>query len=203
MSRHATWQAIFILGLVACLVATGCSGFFVEPQLSTITISPASPSLVTGATQQFTAVGTYSDGSTSVIGSAAWSTSNVTVLAVNTSGVATAIGAGSVTLSASSGAATGSTTVTVETSPLSSIAISPINPSVSLASTTTQQFTATATFTDGSTRDVSSSVTWSSSNTTIATINSTGLATLIKAGTTTIKATSGAITQQTTLTVTQ
>ena len=34
------------------------------PTLTSIAVTPASPSIVTGATQQFTATGTYSDGST-------------------------------------------------------------------------------------------------------------------------------------------
>ena len=54
---------------------------------------------------------------------------------------------------------------------LTSIAVTPANPSIPDA--TTLQFMATGTFTDGSTEDLTDSVVWSSSNTTQATISST------------------------------
>ena len=84
---------------------------------------------------------------------------------------------------------------------LVAITISPNNPTIQPSKT--QQFTATGTFGDNSTRDISSSVTWSSSNANAATINSSGLAT---AGTstgvsTTITARSGNQTASTSLTV--
>jgi len=65
---------------------------------------------------------------------------------------------------------------------------------------TTQQFTATGTYSDSTTGNVTSSVTWSSSNTAVATISNAGLATSIAAGSTTITATSGSISGSTTLT---
>jgi len=84
---------------------------------------------------------------------------------------------------------------------LVAITISPSNPTIQPGKT--QQFTATGTYGDNSTKDISSSVTWSSSNANAATINSSGLAT---AGTsigvtTTITAKSGNQTASTTLTV--
>src|SRR5262245_8012090 len=85
--------------------------------------------------------------------------------------------------------------------PLRSIAVTPSNPSVTVGST--QQFTATGTYSDGSTQNVTSQVTWASSNTAAATINSSGLATAVAAGTTTISATLGSVHGSTGLTVTQ
>lgn len=52
-----------------------------------------------------------------------------------------------------------------------------------------QQYTAVAALSDGTTTDVTSSTTWTSTNTSVATINSTGLATSVAAGSTTINAT--------------
>ena len=58
---------------------------------------------------------------------------------------------------------------------LTSIAVTPANPSV--AKGLTQQFTATGTYTDGSTADLTSQVTWASATPSVATINSSqGLA---------------------------
>ncbi len=83
---------------------------------------------------------------------------------------------------------------------LVSIAVTPANPSI--AAGAHQQFTATGTYSDGSHQDLTSSATWSSSVTSVATITTTGLATGVAAGTTTIKAASGTISGTTTLTVT-
>ncbi len=90
------------------------------------------------------------------------------------------------------------------TAALSSIAVTPTGPSIALG--TTQQFTATGTYSDSSTRDITTSVTWSSSDTSAATISnvtgSKGLATSVASGSTTITAILGTIPGNTTLTVT-
>ena len=80
-----------------------------------------------------------------------------------------------------------------------SIAVTPANPSVTVGKT--QQFTATGTYSDNSTQNLTSSVTWASSNISIATINSTGLATAATAGATAISATMGGVVGSTTFTV--
>lgn len=69
---------------------------------------------------------------------------------------------------------------------LVAIAVSPASQSIQLSGT--QQFMALGTFGDNTTRDVTSSVIWTSSSTNIATINSSGLATGIATGVTTITA---------------
>lgn len=84
---------------------------------------------------------------------------------------------------------------------LSSIAVTPATPSITVAAT--QQFTATGTYSNGSKADITASVTWSSSDTAIATVVSTsGLATAVAAGTPTITATSGSVSGNTVMTVT-
>jgi len=82
---------------------------------------------------------------------------------------------------------------------LASISLSPTNASVVLEATL--QFTATGTYTDRSTANLSTSVTWSSSNTPVATISNKGLATPVANGTTTITATAGGVSGKTLLTV--
>jgi 6-phosphogluconolactonase (cycloisomerase 2 family) len=76
---------------------------------------------------------------------------------------------------------------------LSSIAVTPANPA-HLKVGSTQQFTATGTFSDGSVSDISSSVTWNSGTAATATISATGLATGVAAGTTSITASQGTVT---------
>jgi Bacterial Ig-like domain (group 2) len=83
---------------------------------------------------------------------------------------------------------------------LTSIAITPANPSI--APGNTQQFTAKGNYSDGSTQDFTTAVTWSSSNTAAATIvANTGVATTVASGTTTISATLGSVSGMTTLQV--
>ena len=70
---------------------------------------------------------------------------------------------------------------------LTAIAVTPGTPSV--AAGRTQQFTATGTFSNGETRDITSLVTWTSSTTPVSTINSAGLAQSYSQGSSTITAT--------------
>lgn len=70
---------------------------------------------------------------------------------------------------------------------IASIAVTPATPTV----TTTQQMIATATMEDGSTRVVTSLVTWASSDATKGTVSAGGLVTGVADGTTTISATLG------------
>ncbi len=83
---------------------------------------------------------------------------------------------------------------------LDSIEVTPANPSIEPDAI--RQFTATGTYSDGGTKDLTASVTWSSSVETCATIDASGLATAVASGATTITATSGGITGTTDLTVT-
>jgi galactose oxidase-like protein/Big-like domain-containing protein len=109
-----------------------------------------------------------------------------------------------VTLTATLG---GSATATVTVTPtltLTSLAVTPTNPSIVTGGT--QQFTATGTFSDGSTQNLTTSVTWASSITAVATISNTtgsqGRATGVGTGSTTISATSGSVSGSTVLSVT-
>jgi len=169
--------------------------------LSSITVTPASPSIAKGGTQQFTTTGTYSDGSTqNLTNSVTWSSSNTSVATISATGLATGVGTGSSTIQAASGSITGSTTLNVTAAVvLSSITVTPANPSIRKG--TTQQFTATGNYSDGSRRDLTNLVTWRSSDTSVATISSTGLATAVGVGTSIIQATSGTVTGSTALTV--
>jgi uncharacterized protein YjdB len=82
---------------------------------------------------------------------------------------------------------------------LVSIDVTPNAPTINLG--TTQQFTATGTYSDASTANITGSVTWSSGTPITATIDSAGLATSVGHGTTIITATQGVISGSETLTV--
>ncbi|MGD0915175.1 MAG: DUF3443 family protein [Thermodesulfobacteriota bacterium] len=176
--------------------------------LVSIAVQPASPSIVLGTTEQFTATGTYSDNSTrNLTASVIWSSSAKSVATISNTagskGKATSVAAGTTTIRATSMNISGSTTLTVTPATLVSIAVASSNPSIVLG--TTEQFTAIGTYSDSSTQNLTASVTWSSSAKSVATISnaagSKGKATSGAAGTTTITAASGNISGSTTLTV--
>jgi hypothetical protein len=169
--------------------------------LQSIAVTPANPSVTKGLTQQFTATGTFSDNSTqNLTSSVTWASATTSVATITAAGLATAVGAGTSTISATLGGITGSTVMTVTAAALQSIAVTPANPSV--AKGLTQQFTATGTFSDNSTQDLTSSVTWASATTTVATITAAGLATAVGTGTSAISATLNGISGSTVFTVT-
>jgi hypothetical protein len=82
---------------------------------------------------------------------------------------------------------------------LSSMSVTPVGSSISAGST--QQFAATGSYSNGSTQDLTSQVTWASSDNSVATVTSAGLATGVGPGSTTISATLGGIAGNTELTV--
>ncbi len=87
------------------------------PNLVSIAVTPANPSIPQGATQIFTATGTFSDNSTQQLASATWSSSNTSVAAVtndstNHGEAYVLASAGSTTMTACTGSICGSTTLT-------------------------------------------------------------------------------------------
>jgi len=182
------------------------------PTLSSIAVTPANPSIAVGAIVRLTATGTYSDQSTQdVTASATWTSSAVAVATVGsgttgTPGVATGVSIGTATITAAAGSVSNSVKLAVVGSPVvTSIAITPASPSLSAGSTT--QLTATATYSDGTSGDISHAATWASSNTGTAVVethgqSSPGLVTALASGSTTITATYTGITGTDAVTVT-
>ncbi len=170
------------------------------PVLMSITVSPATAAIALGTSQQYKATGTYSDGSIQDrTGSATWSSTVPSVAGVDSGGLASGGGQGSITITATVGTITGTATLTVGPPELVSLAITPANASFALG--TTLPLKATGTYTDGSTLDVTSSVAWSMVNSAIASVNSQGLATSAAVGSTSVNATWGSITGTTTVSV--
>ena len=178
---------------VTLTVITSASG------LSSIAITPAFPAdLGVGASQQLTAVGTYSDGTTADITSkVTWVSSNTAIAAVFANGAVTGEGSGNANITAALSGIT-STSLKLTIKAISSILITPGASTRNLDIGATQQFTAIATYSDGASADISSQVTWLSSNTQVATIYANGLATGIAVGSAGITATLGGVTGQAT-----
>jgi uncharacterized protein YjdB len=164
-----------------------------QATLSSISVLGAG-SLSAGSTLQLSAQGTYTDKSTqSITSQATWLSSDATVASVNASGLVTALKAGSVTISASMNSVSGNAGVTVTAATVVLTAINVGTPSPSLAAGNTEQLTATGVYSDNSTQALTSQVTWSSSDTTVASVSAAGVLTAVKAGSVTLTATLGAV----------
>jgi hypothetical protein len=168
------------------------------PTLQSITVTPAAVTIGVGATQQYTATGTYSDGSMKTLTTETWDSSETSIATISATGLATTVAAGSTTITASCNEISGTTPLTVSAATLLSIAVTPAGATIPAGGT--EQYTATGTYSDGTMGTLPTEI-WSSSNTSIAAISSTGLATAVAVGTTTITATCGDVTGNTTLTV--
>jgi len=161
--------------------------------LVSIAVTATNLSMPVGVTQQFTATGTFSDTSTlDLTASASWSSSNTAAATISASGLASSLAVGTSTIRATVGAVTNTTTLTVNTATLSSIAVTPVGATVPVGSS--QQYTATGTYSNGTSFNITSLVTWSSNNARKISMTSGGLATRLHNGAANITATKGAIT---------
>ncbi len=172
----------------------------VAKKVTSIQVTPTNPTAVLGINQPFVATAVYDDNTTgAVTGASTWTSSDPTVASVGTAGgtagVATPIKAGTTTVTANYQGVSGTSVLTVSTAKLKSIAITPSPLSIVIGGH--QQLTATGTWDDNSTRDITNNVTWLSSSgdaggDTIATVSnaagSRGLFTAVSAGSVTITA---------------
>jgi 6-phosphogluconolactonase (cycloisomerase 2 family) len=172
-----------------------------EATLTSLAVTPANPAILTstpGATQQFIAVGTFSDGSRQYLtSSVAWTSDAVGVATISPTGRATTTGFGTATITATLGGHAASTTLTVTAATLLSITLTPQDFTISQG--TGIQFFATGYFSDGTTVNITNLMTWESSAAGVAVIDANGLATSVAPGSTTITATLNGVTSSTTL----
>jgi 6-phosphogluconolactonase (cycloisomerase 2 family) len=202
MNRRTSAVVVLAFSLALLFGLAACNSG--SPTLRYITISPATATISVGNTQQYTATGYYSNGAITSGISVTWASTSPAVATIDpVAGVATAVGAGTTTINAYASGIT-ATSAMLSVNALTSLTIAPQNQTI--AATDTEQFTATGTFKnpDGttSTTDVSSQVTWGSSNTNIFTISSSGLATPVGPnGSSVISAALDGLTASTNLTV--
>ena len=144
--------------------------------LASIAISPSSASIVKkGTQQQYTVTGTFTDGSTQVL-APAWASDAPAVLTIDAAtGLATAIAPGTAHITAAASGQILMTDVTVTSAMLQSLAVTPANPTLGINGTL--HLTATGAFSDNTTQDLTSAVSWVSSDGRVAVITAGGLAT--------------------------
>jgi len=193
-------RALFLVALAAPIA--GCTNQLVD----SITVSPTAQTISAGQTFQFTATGVVGHGTnhpstTSIItDQVTWTSSLPSVATINSSGVATAVGTGSTTITATINGYTGTISASATLSVSSSgggvgsvTGITAVNVIPGSQSVTgpgqTSQFIAIGTNSAGATVDLTNQVAWSSSSVQIATVGgNTGLATAVGQGTVTITA---------------
>ena len=163
----------------------GCGTGSGEAKLVSIAITPANQSIAKGTTLQLAATGTYADKKTKVLDEVTWESGQPGIAAIDTTGVATAASEGVARISATFEGVTGATSISIGKPALQSISVTP-NPS-SLPIGESEQLTATGTYSDGSVQDVTHTVVWTSSASTV-TVALQGVATGAAMGAATISA---------------
>ena len=185
LSKQARWSAQAVGGGAVAMLAPGLlpasqpgqlqvtvqygdTQLQVPVEVSAVTfkslaVSPSGPVFAKGTTQQLAATGTYSDGSTKDLTTqVSWSVMDVTgsgVVSVDGKGLLLGKSVGKAEVSARYRTKTATTTAEVTAAALTGLAVSPSSPSI--AKGTSQAFKAMGTFTDGSTQEIPSGVTWS------------------------------------------
>jgi hypothetical protein len=168
-------------------------------QVNNVTVTPATPTIGVGATQQMAA--TARDGSNAVINGlpVTWGSGTPSVATISASGLVTGVANGPTTVTATVGGVQGNTTVTVSGGiSVGSITVAPLGPLSGNATTT-----AVATVLDPSNNVIGAAVQWSSTNPMVARVAADGTVQALGNGTTNIKATIGAVNGQAALTVNQ
>ncbi len=170
-------------------------------ELESITVTPDRPTILIQSTKEFRATGTYVGGITDdITWLVTWSSSDTSVATIGRSGTAGSVGFGTATITATLGTISGSTQLTVLPDDLLSLSITPDNAGFVLGGAP-QQFHVTGTRKDYSVFDATTSVAWSSSDTSVATVSETGVVTVLAPGSTTIKVTWEGVEATTLLTV--
>src|SRR6266513_4824424 len=155
--------------------------------VASVMVSPSAANIAITGTVQLTATPLDANGNPLTGRAISWSSSNNNIATVNGSGLVTGVTAGSGTITATSEGQSGTASITVADAPVASVTVTP--PSASVPAGQTVQLTATLKDANGNVL-TGRTVTWASNNTTVATVNSSGLVTTKVAGSATITATS-------------
>jgi hypothetical protein len=178
--------------LLASLSLSGCGGgggsdsVIPVVSLRTLDINAIGADLKISETFQLSVIGTYSDNSTRDLTSlVTWSVTDTATLGVSNTGLLTAISVGIISVTASLEGV--SESIQVEVLPaLDSLSITDISSTFKVEKIF--QLTVTGTYSDGTSQNLTSLVTWSVSDSAIIEVSNTGLLTTISPGTSSVLA---------------
>jgi uncharacterized protein YjdB len=204
--RRFPYFSRFAAPIAIAILLSSCGGFFpASTQIVSISLSPTSAYVKPQGTTQFSATATFGNNTTGdVTSQVSWTSSNESVATVNNSGLLTGVALGTATLTAKSNnsSVTATAPITVSAKTITAISLNPSSVTLTISlNQTQQQFTAQATFSDGSVGDVTNTASWTSSSTSVATVSSSGLAQAVAAGSATISASAGGFVGTAALTV--
>src|SRR5437763_4681467 len=155
--------------------------------VAAVTVSPASASVPAGQTVQLSATPKDASGNALTGRTVTWASSNTSVATVSSSGLVHGVVAGSASITATSEGKSGSSAITVTAVPVATVTVSPASATVFVGQTL--QLSATPKDANGNTL-TGRTITWGSSNNTVATVSSSGLVSGVATGSATITATS-------------
>ncbi|WP_419161556.1 Ig-like domain-containing protein [Candidatus Palauibacter sp.] len=168
------------------------------PRPTTVTVTPAThPLTALDATVQLTAEVRDQNGQVMAGAGVTWTSNATSIATVGGSGLVTAAGNGTATITATAGSVSGSATVTVSQE-VTEVAISPS--ADTLVAGDTLRLAAEA-FDENGHAVAGAAFTWSSSDTSVTVVDPTGLATGVDAGEAEVSATSSGVTGRVELTV--
>ncbi len=171
----------------------------IQTPVATLVVAPSGVTLRVGNAFQFSDTAKDANGNVLTGRTVTWLSSDTNIAPIDQSGLVIARKAGTTVITARSGGATGTATVTVSSVPVKKIVIAPAHPTVVLHEET--QLSAT---TQDSAGNILSgrAVTWTSRNTSIATVDpATGLVTGVAVGADSIIATSESVSAGVSVTV--
>ena len=177
------------LPLFAVALLLACSSDGGPESVASVTVSPPTASVDVGDTQAFTATARDADGDVLSGRSFTWTSSATGTATVTSGGVATGVSAGTAAIRAETGGITGSAQLTVVIPGPAIVAITPDSADVAVG----QTVQLSATVLDGDGDPLSTSASWSSANTSIATVDGSGLVMGEAEGTTQITASAGGV----------
>jgi len=155
--------------------------------VASVSVSPASATVLAGQAVQLTATPKDANGNPLSGRTVTWSSSNTSVAIADVNGNVTGLAPGSANITATSEGQSGTAAITVTNVPVASVTASPASASVPEGQTV--QLTATPRDANGNPL-TGRVLSWSSGNTSIATVNASGLVSGVVAGSATITATS-------------
>ncbi|WP_421252410.1 Ig-like domain-containing protein [Aeromonas sp. 600724] len=157
--------------------------------ITSLTVTPANVSVAKGQQKPLRVMATYSNNTSSdVTDSATWVSADATVATVTSNGLLTGTSPGSTTVTATKGGVTSNqVAVDVTDAVITAITVSPTTFSIHKGEQL--QLIVMATYSDSTSSDITSSVTWDVDNTAIATVAPDGLLTGASEGTATVTAT--------------
>lgn len=213
MRRPEPWRAapawtlavpILVLALIVACGGTDEAAPTEPPEppvATTVSISPAAVDLSSlGETLQLTAAVADQNGQAMAGASVSWTTTDNSVASVSAGGLVTAVANGSATVTATSGSAAGTAAVTVAQR-AARVDISPASVEFSSLGDSVQFTAAPFDANDNAVEDAT--VTWSSEDDAVATVDSSGLVTAVGNGTANITAQADAVSGAAAVTVSQ